>query len=479
MVASSCTMSATICSRATSSATLISVSSRSRASGVRRSCEMPASITARSCSSLASFCAMRLKPMLTSRISLAATSSSRWLAAKSPSLTRLAAYDSCFSGRLPSRAIAAAPVSDSAVAMTSQTSQVPPSVGLKRERSISSQLGAPLMSNPTHSPSSPLTLWATMVSGPRRCVSSSVRRWPSAVGSSSAYLSLGSRGRMRTLSWSTMVFISDTRVIASACTSAARLRLTSEAICCAVCSVRGSNSSARSVCNQARMLPTSSTASRKKVRQKMLLPRRVHCSRARRRAVNGTHQPLPMCMPMCMSMRSIGSVRHEHVAHTPHGLYVARRGGVCLDHLAQARDLHVEASIERLELAATRQQGQLFARQRLARVAHQGLEHREFTGGQDQFLAIALQRAGAQVEDEGAEGDHLVVPGGRARRFLRRPAAQHRMDAREHLARVEGLAQVVVGPHLQADDAIDILALGGEHDDRRAVIGRAQTAADR
>jgi hypothetical protein len=69
-------MSAAMCPRASASGTLISVSSRRRASGVRRSCEMPASITARSCSILASCCAMRLKPMLTSRISLVVVLSS-------------------------------------------------------------------------------------------------------------------------------------------------------------------------------------------------------------------------------------------------------------------------------------------------------------------------------------------------------------------------------------------------------------------
>ena len=70
MIASSWSMSARCCSRASSSLTLISASRRRRASGVRRSCEMPASITARSSSTLASSRAMRLKPMLTSRISL-------------------------------------------------------------------------------------------------------------------------------------------------------------------------------------------------------------------------------------------------------------------------------------------------------------------------------------------------------------------------------------------------------------------------
>jgi hypothetical protein len=139
MIASSWSMSAAMCSRASGSTTLISVSSRRRASGVRRSCEMPASITARSCSILASCCAMRLKPMFTSRISLVTAFSSRRLASKSPSRTRLAAKDSCFSGLLIRRAITAAPASDSAAAVISHTSQVRPPTCEKRVRSISIQ----------------------------------------------------------------------------------------------------------------------------------------------------------------------------------------------------------------------------------------------------------------------------------------------------------------------------------------------------
>ncbi len=275
MVASSCTMSATMCSRATWSNTLISVSSRSRASGVRRSCEMPASITARSCSSLDRRSLMRLKPMFTSRISLVTASSSS-CAAKSPSRSRLVALESCLSGRLMRPAITAAPASDSAAAVSTHTSQVLPPAGLKREGSIRNQFWSPSMVKPTHRPSSPLTLLATMVLGPRRLVTSWVRRAPSGVElSMDSYTSLGSRGTMRTPSWSAMVLTRETRAMASECISAARLRLTSEAICWAVWMARGSVSSERRVCTQARMLPVSRMASRKKVRQKRLRPTRV------------------------------------------------------------------------------------------------------------------------------------------------------------------------------------------------------------
>ena len=79
-----------------------------------------------------------------------------------------------------------------------------------------------------------------------------------------------------------------------------------------------------------------------------------------------------------------------------------------------------------------------------------------------------------------AEADRLGrprdgAPGGSARRA----PAQHRVDARDQLARVERFGQVVVGAHLQADDAVDVLALRREHDDRdrrrlrRAAAGRS------
>jgi hypothetical protein len=60
----------------------------------------------------------------------------------------------------------------------------------------------------------------------------------------------------------------------------------------------------------------------------------------------------------------------------------------------------------------------------------------------------------------------LRLRAGRARRVLRRLAPQHGVDARHELARVEGLGEVVVRAHLEADDAVHVVALRGEHDDR-------------
>ena len=55
-------------------------------------------------------------------------------------------------------------------------------------------------------------------------------------------------------------------------------------------------------------------------------------------------------------------------------------------------------------------------------------------------------------------------------------APQHALQARAQLARVEGLAEVVVGADLQADHAVHHLARRRHHDDRHVVVARAASA---
>jgi serine/threonine protein kinase len=49
------------------------------------------------------------------------------------------------------------------------------------------------------------------------------------------------------------------------------------------------------------------------------------------------------------------------------------------------------------------------------------------------------------------------------------------LDSRQDLAGAEGLGNIVVGPHFQADDPVRLLGLGGEHDDRQGGGGRLGT----
>ena len=58
-------------------------------------------------------------------------------------------------------------------------------------------------------------------------------------------------------------------------------------------------------------------------------------------------------------------------------------------------------------------------------------------------------------------------------------AAQHALDARQQLARLERLGDVVVGAEFEADDAVDRLAGRGHHDDADLAAALAQPARQR
>ena len=179
---------------ASSSWTLISASRRRRASGVRRSCEMPASITARSCSTLASSRAIRLKPMLTWRISLVIVVSSR-RESYSPSRIRLAANERSLSGRLMRRAMPAEPSTVASSAIETQRMIVLVDIGPTRVGSTLSQNGSRSIEKPTHRPRRRRSSsWRRSCRGRAgRAAPRSMTRWKRST-SYGSHLSVGSRG---------------------------------------------------------------------------------------------------------------------------------------------------------------------------------------------------------------------------------------------------------------------------------------------
>ena len=112
-------------------------------------------------------------------------------------------------------------------------------------------------------------------------------------------------------------------------------------------------------------------------------------------------------------------------------------------------------------------------------MAHQRLEHGKFTRGQGQVIAVFLQGAQAHVKREGAKRDDFLVQRRRTGHFRDRAAAQYGVNARQQLARVEGLGQIIVRTDFQAHDTVHVFAFGGQHDDGRTVIGGSQAAAYR
>jgi hypothetical protein len=175
---------------------------------------MPASITARSSSTLASSRAMRLKPTLTSRISLVSVFSSS-TESKSPSRMRLAAKLSCRSGWLIRRAMAIEPTSVAISAMPTHTNQVPGVSGSTRAASACSQYESFSIVKPTHRPGWPLTVRASTVLGSRRERRSAPTMRVKRSISNGSQRSPGSRGSTRIASWSVMVLTTATRLMPS------------------------------------------------------------------------------------------------------------------------------------------------------------------------------------------------------------------------------------------------------------------------
>ncbi len=115
---------------------------------------------------------------------------------------------------------------------------------------------------------------------------------------------------------------------------------------------------------------------------------------------------------------------------------------------------------------------QLVAREHVAGVRGEEEEEVELLRREPERAAVELDLARAGVEREVVEREPLHGD----RRESR--AAQDGADARRELARRERLGDVVVGAELEADDAVGLLAAGGEHDHRQVAL-RPDPAAER
>ena len=107
---------------------------------------------------------------------------------------------------------------------------------------------------------------------------------------------------------------------------------------------------------------------------------------------------------------------------------------------------------------------QVLARDHPAGVAHQPLEQVVLAPGQVELGAVQGDLAPVGHDLEAAEA-HRLQPLGVAL-----GAAQHGADAGDHLGRAERLDHVVVGAQLEAHDAVELAAAGGEHDHGHVVL---------
>jgi len=129
--------------------------------------------------------------------------------------------------------------------------------------------------------------------------------------------------------------------------------------------------------------------------------------------------------------------------------------------------------------SAPRQVEKLVAAQHALRPLHQRDQKIVFAGAEryrDAVLANELARPGVERPAVETIALRSMPPVRRGDRFP--AAAQHGLDARDEFAAAERLRQVIVRAHFQPDDAIDLVALRGQHDDGEVRL-RPQRAAER
>jgi len=102
----------------------------------------------------------------------------------------------------------------------------------------------------------------------------------------------------------------------------------------------------------------------------------------------------------------------------------------------------------------------------LARIGHEKVKEVELTGRHVDGLALLGHRAGGRIQ---ADRSHL--DGGAPLRWLAPP--HDGSDPRRELTDGEGFDDVIVGPELEPEYSVDLLASSGEHDD-----GHARLLAD-
>ena len=109
-------------------------------------------------------------------------------------------------------------------------------------------------------------------------------------------------------------------------------------------------------------------------------------------------------------------------------------------------------------------------------MAHKELEQLELPQRQADPCAVEEDLVGVEVEAKPPALEELV----RGRDLLAVGAPHDRTDARHELARAEGLGDVVVGAELEAEHAIHLGRLRGQHDDRKTLrrLGHPEPAAD-
>src|SRR4029453_11961394 len=155
--------------------------------------------------------------------------------------------------------------------------------------------------------------------------------------------------------------------------------------------------------------------------------------------------------------RSSHRIRPEAVAGAPDRLD-AVDAEWAVELLSQRADVDLDDVRVVLVERVPRPLEQLIARQDVIRVSHEDLEHLELLRCQGDLAPAARHPAGGGVELEAGDAEHGALLG--------RAPPPEGAQARQELAEVEWLDEVVVGPGVQPGDAVLYAVASGEHQDR-------------
>ena len=163
------------------------------------------------------------------------------------------------------------------------------------------------------------------------------------------------------------------------------------------------------------------------------------------------------------------------VADSADGLDAAVAVGAAAQFAPYLPDVNVDAPVERIEGAAEHALADVVARDDAPRGSASSICSRSNS-------TVVRSMAASFLDTVRVAGSSVTSPTVTTRQHVllaRLDAAEHGMDARRQLARVEGLGQIVVGANLQADDAIDVFAAGSQQDDRNRRSGVAARGESR
>ena len=128
--------------------------------------------------------------------------------------------------------------------------------------------------------------------------------------------------------------------------------------------------------------------------------------------------------------------------------------------------MHVELAVGGVELIAENAFAEFVAGDDLTGQFGESGHELEFDGGQWDGAAAVTNEASAGVNLQIAKDGAIGRRRGGGDCGCGRSAAQNGVDARGEFAGIEGLGEVIIGADLQADDAVHVVAVSGEHDHR-------------